>query len=1536
MTTYKKQIAKCTLVCMLMAQLQPLSYADDISVIDPRAIPRQSVQQFQSAQNQAQSKIDLMNDLLNHHQTSPQATSHQVNFQAAIDLDEEKGFYFDRTYHFNWGGQNEKWFRGKDGQWFYIIGGGFIHKWSGQSQESMMQNGVAADGAAIARVDNLFYEIPVLLHDAKTARVVFIAKEAGWDLAYGLNLSDPQAENWGQQNEVWFRGNEHSKGNDWYYVTRDDGKLYTWSGQSAESMAVNGTTPDGPSIDTLDLDTEIRPDNFPTFESIVHGVDFQTAIDLDERHGFYFDRSYHFNWGGQNEKWFKGEGGQWFYILESGFIHKWSGQNQQSMKQNGTAADGPPIAVVNPLFYEIPVLLHDAKTARVVYVARQAGWDITYGLKLSYPEAENWGQQNEVWFRGNEHSKGNDWYYVTRDDGRLYVWSGQSAESMAVNGTTLDGPPIDALDLDTEIMLDNPQAPSRSIAQNLTEARLLDTRHQLFLDQRDYFNWGGQNEKWFRGQDGQWYYIIPNGQVFAWSGQSAATMKQYGTLADTAVLHLSTRFYETPTLLYGSRENDEPLIVDITDGAGRLSEKHHYEWVEGISEYRVSQRTVYDVFSGNIHLELFYDPSTGRVIRFLTYDTIGRLDRETIFDNGVIQQDKRFFYSNTTGLLTSTRSNVYESGRLVYTEVTGYIDGNPNFSFFLDAEAKLTSRRKRYITVTDDVTGESVVKVKESVFTPHGYTITKFDGEITFEKNNSTEFKMDLESGDIFLSEGLLHQWTEYGVEIKDIFGVENETISRDSNPLYWTHFIVFWKDQLQASIDAANFEIEGDFLRQLKEDFKQAAREEFDYDIPVSQTGSVRIFKTQEGLLYVGVGPRILKVKNDDDRRANNYNYYQAYQAVFSIPDQFLRRHQQVDAADAYGPHNNASLHLGHVFRATAPFGFHNSNQEIVDALLAAIAHTNDPAVKSVLNGIITNDLSVPTALDLPERDLRIERSYGRLTIRNGSGVKLFEMDPYTGALWPGTADETNKEDGLLQWLFEIAKWKFIIENEYLQSFFLFSDYDAESAFLNKTMEDLVGLTWDEELSSQRSVKISDNPRLFSKVQMIHAKRGFIGVSAEPGILDDETGFRSTVELKDHILEFETTDPDGTEFVRIDRATEPFEYVIKLAAMIRTMDLAIESASIFSSNITVVEAYRELRSRLIKEKIEAIGTLGYPNDPYYYVNGSFGQDYEDLWNLRNINLTPEIWESYTGKGVSIAVVDGGIFTGHVDLASNVWTNSAEANGQDGVDDDGNGFIDDIYGWDFVDDDNDASTSRYVENGVVGYAPVGVHGSHVAGIAAAVGNNGKGIIGVAPEANIIPVRVLDLRGGGTWERLAEGIRYAAELGADIISLSLGGVLSSFSSAYQVVKSAVDFAIGLGSVIVASAGNSGREVADRVPSGLDNVITVAATDQVNARASFSNFGSEVFVSAPGVKILSIAYKNTNIGDLSAFDRYQILSGTSMAVPHVSGAIALLLQKYPGASLDFVMQRLAESSTDLGAAGRDPFFGYGLLNIEALLG
>lgn len=274
----------------------------------------------------------------------------------------------------------------------------------------------------------------------------------------------------------------------------------------------------------------------------------------------------------------------------------------------------------------------------------------------------------------------------------------------------------------------------------------------------------------------------------------------------------------------------------------------------------------------------------------------------------------------------------------------------------------------------------------------------------------------------------------------------------------------------------------------------------------------------------------------------------------------------------------------------------------------------------------------------------------------------------------------------------------------------------------------------------------------------------------------------------------------------------------------------------------------------------------------------------DNSWGVEHIGAG-NVHPSNRGAGVKVAIIDTGIDLDHPDLA---------------VD----GDVTFVDGTTTGDDDHG-------------------HGTHCAGIIAALDND-TGVVGVAPEASIYAVKVLDSNGSGYLSDIAAAIEWAIENGMDIISMSLG---SNYD--YQMLHDACDRAEEAGIVLVAAAGNDysrrGRRERDTVdyPAGYDSVIAVGATDNTDERVSFSSTGAALELAGPGVDIYSTYWNDT----------YDTRSGTSMACPHVVGVAALVLAAEPALTNDAVRTRLQETADDLGDTGWDEWYGYGLVNAAA---
>lgn len=319
------------------------------------------------------------------------------------------------------------------------------------------------------------------------------------------------------------------------------------------------------------------------------------------------------------------------------------------------------------------------------------------------------------------------------------------------------------------------------------------------------------------------------------------------------------------------------------------------------------------------------------------------------------------------------------------------------------------------------------------------------------------------------------------------------------------------------------------------------------------------------------------------------------------------------------------------------------------------------------------------------------------------------------------------------------------------------------------------------------------------------------------------------------------------------------------------------------------------------------------PNDPYYQSSGSWGQDYDDLYGIKNIGCE-SAWDIANGSGIVTAVIDTGIDYDHEDIAMNTWVNSGEIQ-NNGIDDDGNGYIDDVQGWDFYSNDNNPMDDHG-------------HGTHVSGTIAAAGNNNLGVIGVAYNSKVMAVKALNNKGEGDEVSLVNGILYAADNGARVINCSWGAPGKS-----QAIEDAIQYAHDAGCIVVVSAGNSNAPVKYFCPANIKEVTRVAAIDYQDAKANFSNYGPEIDVSAPGVDILSLRAKGTDMyGDGSHIvdEKYYRSDGTSMAAPHVAGVVALILSHNPTLTNTNVETILKNSCDDIGDMEYDEQTGYGRCN------
>lgn len=365
---------------------------------------------------------------------------------------------------------------------------------------------------------------------------------------------------------------------------------------------------------------------------------------------------------------------------------------------------------------------------------------------------------------------------------------------------------------------------------------------------------------------------------------------------------------------------------------------------------------------------------------------------------------------------------------------------------------------------------------------------------------------------------------------------------------------------------------------------------------------------------------------------------------------------------------------------------------------------------------------------------------------------------------------------------------------------------------------------------------------------------------------------------------------------------TVPGEFLLKLSPAGNQMSpailshrLGVEVIDRVNENIVLVKiankkaersALQQLRENAMVSQLEPNAIFRAdksPNDP----------DYKKLWGLSNagdldavnqrgiksVDISAEAaWDLGTGsKDVVVGVIDTGIDFSHVELKDQAWTNQAEANGQVGVDDDGNGFVDDIHGYNFVDDRGDATDDAG-------------HGTHCAGTIGAKGNDGNGIAGVNWNVSLMALKFLNKNGVGTTANAIRAVDYGRKMGAHILSNSWSGSVRS-----ELLLEAIKETNKVGILFVAAAGNNGVDLSVKAayPAAYDveNVLAVAAVDNRGNLAAFSNYGeTKVHVAAPGVQILSTVPNG----------KYAVYSGTSMAAPHVAGLAALLRAYDPSLS------------------------------------
>ncbi|MHB1317810.1 MAG: S8 family peptidase [Anaerolineae bacterium] len=390
-------------------------------------------------------------------------------------------------------------------------------------------------------------------------------------------------------------------------------------------------------------------------------------------------------------------------------------------------------------------------------------------------------------------------------------------------------------------------------------------------------------------------------------------------------------------------------------------------------------------------------------------------------------------------------------------------------------------------------------------------------------------------------------------------------------------------------------------------------------------------------------------------------------------------------------------------------------------------------------------------------------------------------------------------------------------------------------------------------------------------------------GRASEPASISSEPGNELLVRLPAYLS------ADDARELLAERGLQPLELLEPIDVW-RVRPIAGTGASVQSISSDLGDDALWVEENGIASAQETV-----PNDPYYDTFQT---------NLSLIGM-PQAWDLSLGSGQIVAVIDSGIDLQHPDLRDRLWSNSGEIAG-DLADDDGNGYVDDVVGWDFV------SGDALPEDG---YG----HGTHVSGIVGAATGNLVGIAGVAGGSSLMVLRALGNDGKGTYANIALAIRYAADQGARVINLSLGGPLPSTAMEEQ-----VQYAQSLGCLVVAAGGNTGT-VGVLYPAAIDGVLAISASNYLDQAYSGNSRGPELDIAAPGVNIYSTMRNGL----------YGTMTGTSMATPHVSG-VAALLRSY---RTDLTWQQIAEAITstavDIDVPGWDDRTGWGRLDAAAAL-
>ena len=344
----------------------------------------------------------------------------------------------------------------------------------------------------------------------------------------------------------------------------------------------------------------------------------------------------------------------------------------------------------------------------------------------------------------------------------------------------------------------------------------------------------------------------------------------------------------------------------------------------------------------------------------------------------------------------------------------------------------------------------------------------------------------------------------------------------------------------------------------------------------------------------------------------------------------------------------------------------------------------------------------------------------------------------------------------------------------------------------------------------------------------------------------------------------------------------------------------------------------------------------GYPNDPYLSSSGTWGQGFDDQWALKSLRVYTDAAATANPQATSrnvpviVAVIDTGMDYLHADFsAARLWRNPAEM--RNSRDDDNNGYVDDLIGWNFVDNNN----NPWDQSG---------HGTHISGLIAACTDNETGISAVNADARIMALKVADFTGQARSSAVAAAIYYAVDNGARVINLSLGSELIT-----DLERGAAEYAVANDVLIVVSAGNKGLSANHLGYATLPGVLVVGASGIDGERAGFSNFGSQLDVLAPGVDLLSLRANDTDFIALSdppdyppgeaivgEEGDYYRASGTSFSAAMASGVASRLMALRPELTAAEVKRIMVQSAVDVAADGVDQISGYGRVDFVRAMG